>query len=408
MMPKTKSVRNKEARLVFALFLALSLLFAGCGGGKRSPPSTSTTPSRVPSPPSVAKRPVKLDEAPPIRVLLKANFRSVPIVGSDVDSLRLLQSGGGKIQLSDGNARVFRSGSGFRLQPRKGRTLKLDGVSYQGALEVFINPLGRPVIVNELSLETYLKGVVPNELSANGSSQMEALKALTIAARTFAFSSLGQNSRRGFDLYSDNRSQVYRGDRSEQLISNRAVEQTWGTIATYRNQAIVAFYSSTCGGVTADYQGAFQRPGIPYLQGGAHCPDHSSPHSSWEELIQISRIQGALDRVAGVGRLKRLQSLQKSRWGRTVEMLFVGDQGEKVVKGLAIRSALGLRSNWIFALEPHYDSSGYISEIHATGRGWGHGVGLCQTGTVELSRQGWSFEKILKHYYTGISLARRW
>ena len=89
-------------------------------------------------------------------------------------------------------------------------------------------------------------------------------------------------------------------------------------------------------------------------------------------------------------------------------MRFVGDQGEKVLKGLAIRSALGLRSTWIFGLEPHYDSSGYISEIHATGRGWGHGVGLCQTGTVELSRQGWSFEKILKHYYTGITLTRRW
>ena len=401
-------MRNKEAQLSLALFFALSLLFVGCGGGRRSPPPVSSTPSRVPSPPSVAKRPVKLAEAPPIRVLLKSNFGLVPIEESDVDSLRLLQSGGGKIQLGDGKGRILRSGSGFRLQPRKGKTLKLDGVPYQGTLEVFINPLGSPVIVNELSLETYLKGVVPNELSAKGPSRLEALKALTVAARTFAFYSLGQNASRGFDLYADNRSQVYRGARSEQLISNRAIDQTRGTIATYRNQAIVAFYSSTCGGVTADYKEAFQKPGIPYLKGGAHCPDHSSPYSSWEELIQISRIQRNLDRVAGVGRLKKLESLQKSRWGRTVEMRFVGDQDEKVLKGLAIRSALGLKSNWIFGLEPHYDSSGYIAEIHATGRGWGHGVGLCQMGTVELSRQGWSFEKILKHYYSGISLARRW
>ena len=356
----------------------------------------------------MAKTPVKLAEAPPIRVLLKSNFRSVSVEGSDVDSLQFLQSAGGKIQLSDGKDRVLRSGNGFRLQPEKGNTLKLDGVTYQGALEAFINPLGSPVIVNELSMETYLKGVVPNELSTDDSSQFEAVKALTIAARTFAFSSLGQNASRGFDLYADNRSQVYRGARSERWISNRAVEQTRGTIATYRNQAIVAFYSSTCGGVTADYQEAFQRPGIPYLKGGAQCPDHSSPYSSWEELIPVARIQRDLDRVAGVGRLKKLESLQKSRWGRTVEMRFVGDQGEKVLKGLTIRSALGLRSNWIFGLEPHYDSSGYITEIHATGRGWGHGVGLCQMGTVELSRQGWSSERILKHYYDGITLARRW
>lgn len=401
-------MRNQEAQLSVALFLALSLLFVGCGGGKRSPPSVSATPGRVPSPPYVASRPVKLDEAPSIRVLLKANFRSVPVEGSDVDSLRLLQASGGKIRLADGKGRVLRSGSGFRLQSRKGRILKLDGVAYEGVLEVFVNPLGSSVIVNELSLETYLKGVVPNELSLKGPSQLEALKALSIAARTFAFSALGQNANRGFDLYTDTRSQVYRGARSEQRLSNQAIEQTRGTLATYRNQAIVAFYSSTCGGVTADYQEAFQRPGIPYLKGGAQCPDHASPYSSWEELIPVSRIQSNLDRVAGVGRLKKLESLQKSRWGRTVEMRFIGDQGEKVLRGLAIRSALGLRSTWIFGLEAHYDNSGYISEIHATGRGWGHGVGLCQTGTVELSRQGWSYEKILKHYYTGITLARRW
>jgi len=232
-------VRNKEAQLSLSLFLFLSLLFVGCGGGKRSPPPVSSTPGGLPSPPSVVRRPVKLDEAPPIRVLLKANFRSVPVEGSDVDSLRLLQASGGKIRLSDGKGRVLRSGSGFRLQSQKGRILKLDGVAYEGVLEVFVNPLGSSVIVNELSLETYLKGVVPNELSAKGPSQLEALKALTIAARTFAFSSLGQNASRGFDLYTDTRSQVYRGARSEQLLSNRAIEQTRGTIATYQDQAII-------------------------------------------------------------------------------------------------------------------------------------------------------------------------
>ncbi|MCZ6877973.1 MAG: SpoIID/LytB domain-containing protein, partial [Acidobacteria bacterium] len=189
--------RNKEAQVFLSLFLVLSLLFVGCGGGKRSPPSIGSTPGRLPSPPSMAKRPVKLDEAPPIRVLLKANFGSVPVEGSDVDSLRLLQSGGGKIQLSDGKGRVLRSSSGFRLQSRKGEILKLDGVAYEGTLEVFVNPLGSPVIVNELSLETYLKGVVPNELSTQGPSRLEALKALSVAARTFAFSSLGQNASRG-------------------------------------------------------------------------------------------------------------------------------------------------------------------------------------------------------------------
>ncbi len=89
-------------------------------------------------------------------------------------------------------------------------------------------------------------------------------------------------------------------------------------------------------------------------------------------------------------------------------MRFVGTQGEKILKGLDIRSALGLRSNWITDFEVHRDASGYIVEIHAQGKGWGHGVGLCQIGAVELASRGWNFERILKHYYKGIEVVRRW
>ncbi len=388
--------------------LSLFLFLLGCGGGKRPPPPVMTGGVGLPSSPLPDRTPSRVDQAPGIRVLLKASFRSVAVEGSDFPSLQRIQAEGGQITLRDESGRALRTGSGFRLNPRRGSVLRLDGVPYQGALEVFVNPLGTPVIVNELSLETYLQGVIPNELSSAAGAQLEAIKALTIAARSFASYSLGQNARRGFDVYSDNRSQVYRGTSSEQPLSNQAIQQTRGTIATYQNKPIVAFYSSTCGGLTEDYQAAFQGAHIPYLEGGAACPDSASPSSTWEEHIEVSRIQRNLDRLAGVGRLRGLVSLRKGQWGRTVEMRFVGDQGEKVLKGLDIRSALGLKSSWILALEPRRDRSGYIVETHARGRGWGHGVGLCQMGTVELARQGWGFERILKHYYKGIDLTRRW
>jgi stage II sporulation protein D len=89
-------------------------------------------------------------------------------------------------------------------------------------------------------------------------------------------------------------------------------------------------------------------------------------------------------------------------------MRFTGTKGEKVLKGLNIRSALGLRSNWITDFDVHSDRSSYIVEIHVRGKGWGHGVGLCQVGTVELAGRGWNFERILKHYYQGIEVTRRW
>ncbi|MEE8349287.1 MAG: SpoIID/LytB domain-containing protein [Acidobacteriota bacterium] len=349
-----------------------------------------------------------MKRTPQIRVLLKENFGSVSVTGADLAPVVVIRAEAGEIHLSDGKGRRLGSGSGFRLQPVRGRYLEVDDVPYYDVIDVFINPLSRSVVVNELSLERYLKGVVPNELSATDRSRSEAIKTQTIAARTFAYSSLNENAVRGFDVYSDSRSQVYRGIRSEKPLANQMIEETRGIIATYRNKPIVAFYSSTCGGRTEDYREMFQRGAIPYLQGGAVCPDTSSPYHSWDEHISISRIQDRLDRYAGVGKLERLETIRKSQWGRTVEMRFVGSKDVKILKGLQIRSALGLRSNWITDFEVSLDRSGYIVEIHARGKGWGHGVGLCQIGTVELASRGWSFERILKHYYKGIEVTRHW
>lgn len=404
-----KSRVNRKFKRTHSMVLWFScalVLFAAACGGKRPP--VLATPTGGPAPPPPITVPGQVKRTPQIRVLLKENFRSVSVEGSDLASLVVIEAQGDQIHLADGTGKKLGSGSGFLLKPLRGNLLKLDGAPYHGVIEVFINPLTRSVVVNEVSLESYLKGVVPNELGSTDPSRAEAIKTLTIAARTFAYSSLGQNAVRGFDVYSDSRSQVYRGVRSEKPLSNRMIDETRGIIATYRDQPIVAFYSSTCGGRTEDYREVFQRDSIPYLQGGAVCPDTSSPYHSWDEHISISQIQGRLDRFAGVGKLTRLDPLRKSRWGRTVEMRFVGTKGDKVLKGPNIRSALDLRSNWITDFDVRLDRSGLIVEIHVRGKGWGHGVGLCQIGTVELAARGWNFERILKHYYKGIEVTRRW
>ena len=402
-----RRVNRKSKHTLALLFYCSMVLFSSCGGKTRPPVIAAPTGGPVPTSPPPITVAGQLKQSPQIRVLLKQNFSSVSVEGSGLASLVVIKAEDGKIHLTNGNGRGLGSGSGFRLQPLDGKRLKLDGVPYHDVLEVFINPLSRTVVVNELNLESYLRGVVPNELVTDR-SRSEAIKTLTIAARTYAYSSLGQNAVRGFDVYSDTRSQVYRGVGSEKPLANQMIEETRGIIATYQDKPIVAFYSSTCGGRTEDYREVFQRAAIPYLQGGAACPDTSSPYHSWDELIPISQIQGRLDRLAGVGKLERLEPIRKSQWGRTVEMRFVGTQGEKILKGLDIRSALGLRSNWITDFEVHRDASGYIVEIHAQGKGWGHGVGLCQIGAVELASRGWNSERILKHYYKGIEVVRRW
>lgn len=137
---------------------------------------------------------------------------------------------------------------------------------FRGKIEVFANTRGALTVVNVISLEDYVRGVVPNELSPGGYPAIEALKAQAIAARTYAMKNRGQFAADGYDLLPTTRSQVYRGLSSEQPLSSRAVEETRGMIATYNGDPINALYTSTCGGRTEDAGNIFNEA-VPYLRG---------------------------------------------------------------------------------------------------------------------------------------------
>ena len=137
---------------------------------------------------------------------------------------------------------------------------------YRGRIEVFTNTRGALTVVNVLGLEDYVKGVVPNELSAGGYPLLEAHKAHAIAARTYALRNRGQFMSQGYDLLPTTRSQVYRGLVSENSLSSRAVDETRGIVATYNGEPINALYTSTCGGRTEDAGNIFN-DAVPYLKG---------------------------------------------------------------------------------------------------------------------------------------------
>ncbi|MCA1594447.1 MAG: SpoIID/LytB domain-containing protein [Acidobacteria bacterium] len=138
--------------------------------------------------------------------------------------------------------------------------------SYRGRLEVFPNTHGALTVVNVLGLEDYVRGVVPNELSPGGFPAIEALKAQAVAARTYAVSHTGQFSAEGFDLVPTTRSQVYGGLSTEHPLTDRAVAETRGIVATYDGQPINALYTSTCGGRTEDAENIFGGEAVPYLR----------------------------------------------------------------------------------------------------------------------------------------------
>jgi stage II sporulation protein D len=145
--------------------------------------------------------------------------------------------------------------------------VQLNGRAYRGSLEVFANRRGSLTVVNVVRMEDYLRGVVPNELSPGGYPEIEALKAQSIAARTYAMRNQGGFAAEGFDVLPTVRSQVYGGRSTEHPLTNRAVEETRGVVATYNSAPINALYTSTCGGRTEDGERIFGGNNtVPYLR----------------------------------------------------------------------------------------------------------------------------------------------
>lgn len=137
---------------------------------------------------------------------------------------------------------------------------------YRGFVEIFPNSQGRLTVVNEVELETYLRGVVPREMGAWQFPALEALKAQAVAARTYAVANRGKRAKEGFDLLDTVADQVYGGREGEQNLTDRAVEDTRGLVATHGGKPIQALFMANSGGHTVDNRFVFGEGATPYLK----------------------------------------------------------------------------------------------------------------------------------------------
>ncbi|HYT64898.1 MAG TPA: SpoIID/LytB domain-containing protein [Vicinamibacterales bacterium] len=167
------------------------------------------------------------------------------------------------VELDNDVMLVLPAGTRARIEP-PGAPLEIENRAYRGALEVFSNARHTLTIVNELPLEDYLRGVVPNELNPTAFGQIEALKAQAVAARTYIERNLGQYKNEGYDVCATDACQVYLGVQTEDPLATQAIVDTRGIVATYDGKPINALYSSTCGGRTEDAENIFNEK-VPYL-----------------------------------------------------------------------------------------------------------------------------------------------
>ncbi len=131
--------------------------------------------------------------------------------------------------------------------------------------------------------------------------------------------------------------------------------------------------------------------------------DRSSKYAFWNQFISIEELTEKINKIKGIGIPTDIIIVRQGVSGRVVELLIKGEKGEITLKGLNIRMTLGLKENWFTVDKVVGRQKGYLF----TGRGWGHGVGLCQVGAYGMAIQGRNYREIIKHYYTGVDIVKK-
>lgn len=275
--------------------------------------------------------------------------RITPLRAGEAYALTVLPDG--RLTLGQGARRAAVFTGPVRLQARSAEGWVAWGPSqpessrrYRGGLRAV--PAGGAFdLVNVLDLEDYLRGVVPREMPASwGDDALPALVAQAVAARSYALATLKPTA--NYDLYNDDRSQVYGGVSAEDPRTTRAVLSTRGTVLTYDGAVITAFFFSTSGGRTEDVQNVFRSSPRPYLTSVPDPYDRISPYHVWPDpptftAARLGSLLGLDGPVADVTVVRRGVS------PRVLEARVTTRSGRRTtLTGTSMRASLGLRDTW--------------------------------------------------------------
>ena len=310
---------------------------------------------------------------------------------------------------------------------------------YGGFLRLQPNAYGNFSLVNEVPLETYLRGVVPYEIGA--SAPQNAIAAQAIIARTYALRNLRRFKTDDYQLCATVHCQVYKGITGATPATDRGIAETKGLVLTHNNELVDALYSSTTGGITASFSDVWEGEERPYLR-----PIIDAPNPLWDlsryPLANESTLRHFLNlnqgfNEVGISRVFRwrrsrkiadlnrdlrkyleknhhplvdfttitnLEVIKRSPSGRILTMVVETDLGILKLHKNEVRSAFLPPISTLFYLKPIYNSTKQLDGYFFIGGGFGHGVGLSQYGSYNLARLGWSAAKILAFYYPGTKL----
>lgn len=268
-----------------------------------------------------------------------------------------------------------------------------------------VDPRGVKVLseghVLALPFEEYVAGVAAGE--AGAIRQTAAVKAVTIAARTWAAASRGRHRAEGFDFCSTTHCQSYQpGAITAAVVA--AVRDTAGELLWFQGRPALSYYGRNCGGVTEEASRVWADVHAPYLrqQNDPWCRSHG--RKEWQSEVEKSAVSLALARE-GIHVPRTLGSvavLSRTPSGRVSKLSVEG----VAVAGSAFRFALGRQLGWSTLPSAQFEIRDEGSLLAIYGTGSGHGVGLCQDGATRMAEQGRSYDDILAFYYPGTALSR--
>jgi len=334
---------------------------------------------------------------------------------------------------------------------------------YGGTLTLQTNTYGTYTLVNDVPIETYLRGVVPYEIGAG--APVPAIQAQAVLARTYALRNLRRFEIDGYQLCADTQCQVYRGVTGAVPVTDQAIQATRGQVLTYNNELVDALYSSTTGGITAPFSDVWDGPDRPYLRSVVDSVygvwdinqyplsteqnlrafmalDEGFNEETWDlfrwdydsSLTEIAQdLKGYLSKrqhpQAGLTQVLEIQVTERAPSGRVQAIDIKTDVGVVRLQKDEIVRVLSAPRSLLFYVDPLYltpdneakangDSQGgaatnpdlvaavppKLTGYRFVGGGWGHGVGMSQTGSYNLGRLGWSYDRILQFYYPGTTL----
>ena len=283
-------------------------------------------------------------------------------------------------------------------------TIRLNGRRYRGAL--IFHPIGRGRydVVETLGLEEYLYGVLPREVGSDW--PLESLKAQAVVSRTYVIANRATDPVQRFDVFNDVKHQVYGGLEDEMPAANQAVDQTRGEILLDKEgKPVQTFFHSSCGGCTETPENVwFKTEPSDMFDSIKDDFCREDPYYHWSIELNKSTIIARL-RKAGY----KMRDIQKivigkgSSSGRAVTVWVYSSRGKTEIQGNRFRLALGpeaLRSTMLTKITLSKKT------VRFEGRGWGHGVGLCQWGARGRALAGQKYDDILRAYYPRATLKR--